>query len=97
MPSRTITRSDLYDAVYHRVGISRGEAASLVEAVLNEIKEEIVTGGTVKLASFGSFVVRQRSGRVGRNPKTGQEFPIPPHQVLSFKPSPVLKDKINRR
>ncbi len=91
----TITRADLSEAVYQKVGLSRSESAALVESFLNEISERLEQGETVKLSSFGSFIVRQKNQRIGRNPKTGQEVPIPPRKVLVFKPSNVLKDKIN--
>ena len=95
MGGKTITRADLCEAVYQRVGLSRTESASLVEAVLNEISESLVRGENVKLSSFGSFVVRSKNERIGRNPKTGEEVPISPRRVMVFKPSNVLKQKIN--
>ncbi len=95
MGGKTITRADLSEAVYQKVGLSRSESAALVESFLNEISERLEQGETVKLSSFGSFIVRQKNQRIGRNPKTGEEVPIPPRKVLVFKPSNVLKDKIN--
>ena len=95
MGGGTITRADLSEAVYQKVGLSRSESAALVESFLDEISGCLEKGETVKLSSFGSFVVRQKNQRIGRNPKTGQEVPIPPRKVLVFKPSNVLKDKIN--
>lgn len=95
MGERTITRADLCEAVYRKVGLSRTESAGLVESVLSEIAECLERGETVKLSSFGSFVVRDKGQRVGRNPKTGQEVPIEPRRVLVFKPSAVLKSRIN--
>jgi integration host factor subunit alpha len=92
---RTLTRADLTDAVYRRVGLSRSESAALVESVLDEIRDAIVRGETVKLSSFGSFVVRSKGERVGRNPKTGVEVPITPRRVMVFKPSNTLKAAIN--
>ena len=91
----TVTRADLAEAVYHSVGLSRTESAGLVEMVLAEISEVLANGESVKLSSFGSFVVRKKSERVGRNPKTGVEVPITPRQVMVFKPSNVLKARIN--
>jgi integration host factor subunit alpha len=93
--ARTLTRADLTDAVYRRVGLSRSESANLVESVLDEIRDAIVRGETVKLSSFGSFVVRSKGERVGRNPKTGVEVPITPRRVMVFKPSNTLKAAIN--
>jgi integration host factor subunit alpha len=93
--ARTLTRADLTDAVYRRVGLSRSESATLVESVLEEICEALVRGETVKLSSFGSFVVRSKAERIGRNPKTGVEVPITPRRVMVFKPSNGLKAAIN--
>ncbi len=92
---KTVTRAQLNEAVYQEVGLSRNESADLVESVLNEISESLVKGETVKVSSFGSFYVRQKGERVGRNPKTGEEVPILPRRVLVFRPSHVLKDRIN--
>ncbi|HEV2557257.1 MAG TPA: integration host factor subunit alpha [Microvirga sp.] len=95
MPGRTVTRADLSEAVYQRVGLSRTESAALVESVLAEICDCLASGETVKLSSFGSFMVRDKGQRVGRNPKTGIEVPIDPRRVMVFKPSNVLKARIN--
>lgn len=97
MGGKTITRADLSEAVYQKVGLSRTESAELVEMFLREVSECLERGETVKLSSFGSFSVRQKNERVGRNPKTGEEVPIEPRRVLVFKPSNVLKDKINNK
>ena len=96
MTGQTVTRAQLSEAVYQEVGLSRNESAQLVETVLNEIGERLIAGETVKISSFGSFSVRQKGGRVGRNPKTGQEVPIEPRRVLVFRPSHVLKEEINK-
>jgi integration host factor subunit alpha len=96
MTGQTVTRAQLSEAVYQEVGLSRNESSQLVETVLNEIGERLVAGETVKISSFGSFSVRQKGGRVGRNPKTGQEVTIEPRRVLVFRPSHVLKEEINR-
>jgi len=95
MGVKTITRADLAEAVYRRLGLSRTESAAMVETVLTEICEAIVSGETVKLSSFGSFMVRDKGLRVGRNPKTGREVPIPPRRVTVFKPSNIMKQRIN--
>ena len=95
MADRTVTRADLSEAVYQEVGLSRNESAELVESVLNEISDALVRGEMVKLSSFGSFSVRQKGQRVGRNPKTGEEVPILPRRVLVFRASHVLKNQIN--
>ena len=94
MVERTITRADLCDVVYQKIGLSRTESAALVETVLKEITDCLERGETVKLASFGSFVVRKKGQRIGRNPKTGTEVPISPRRVMAFKPSNVLKQHI---
>jgi integration host factor subunit alpha len=96
MTETTVTRADLSEAVYQEVGLSRNDSAALVETVLNEIVEALTRGSTVKISSFGSFSVRQKGKRVGRNPKTGEEVPILPRKVLVFRASHVLKNKINR-
>ncbi len=95
MAGKTVTRAQLSEAVYHEVGLSRNESADLVESVLSEIAESLVRGDTVKISSFGSFQVRSKGGRVGRNPKTGEEVPIQPRRVLVFRASHVLKERIN--
>ena len=95
MAANTITRAHLSEAVYQEVGLSRNESAQLVESVLNEIAGSLVKGEAVKISSFGSFSVRQKGQRIGRNPKTGEEVPILPRKVLVFRPSHVLKDRIN--
>ena len=92
---KTVTRADLAEAVYTKVGLSRKESAALVEMVLGEMTDVILQGETVKLSSFGSFVVRSKGERIGRNPKTGVEVPITPRRVLVFKPSNILKARIN--
>ena len=94
-PSHTLTRADLADAVYRVVGLSRAESAAMVETVLGEISDAIADGEMVKLSSFGSFTVRAKGERVGRNPKTGVEAAISPRRVIVFKASHVMKAKIN--
>ena len=96
MTGHTVTRAELSEAVYQEVGLSRNESADLVETVLNEISDALVRGEMVKISSFGSFGVRQKGQRVGRNPKTGEEVPILPRRVLVFRASHVLKNRINQ-
>lgn len=96
MTGETITRAHLSEAVYQEVGLSRNESADLVESVLDEMIGALVRGEMVKISSFGSFSVRQKGERIGRNPKTGEEVPILPRRVLVFRPSHVLKNRINR-
>ena len=92
----TVTRADLTEAVYQEVGLSRNESAQLVESVLEEIASTLAQGEAVKVSSFGTFSVRDKAQRIGRNPKTGEEVPILPRRVLVFRASHVLKDRINR-
>jgi integration host factor subunit alpha len=95
MADKTVTRAELSGAVYQKVGLSRAESAELVEQVLGEICDTLVAGETVKLNGFGSFLLRNKGRRVGRNPKTGVEVPIEQRRVLMFKPSEVLKAHMN--
>ncbi len=95
MAAQTVTRAQLSEAVYQEVGLSRNESAALVEIVLAEISDALARGEMVKISSFGSFAVRKKGKRVGRNPKTGTEVPINPRRVLVFRASHVLKDHIN--
>jgi integration host factor subunit alpha len=97
MPSsgNAVTGAELYDAVYLRVGLSRSESASLVELVLKEIKDSVARGESVRLASFGSFAVREKGERMGRNPKTGVAAPISRRRVVVFKASAIMKQQIN--
>jgi len=95
MSKTTVTRAQLAEALYQKIGLSRNESAEHVEAVLDEISNRLVDGETVKISSFGSLQVREKNERVGRNPKTGEEVPIEARRVLVFRASHVLKDKIN--
>ncbi|PJB70553.1 MAG: integration host factor subunit alpha [Alphaproteobacteria bacterium CG_4_9_14_3_um_filter_47_13] len=95
MSDHTVTRADLAEAVYEEVGLSRNESSDLVEAVLEEMMGALIEGDNVKISSFGSFSVRQKSERIGRNPKTGVEVPILPRKVMVFRASHVLKELIN--
>ena len=91
---KTVTRVDLCEAVYRKVGLSRTESSAFVGQVLKEISDCLEKGETVKLSSFGSFMVRKKGQRIGRNPKTGIEVPIAPRRVMVFKASAILKDRI---
>ncbi len=95
MNANTVTRAQLSEAVYQEVGLSRNESAELVETVLKEISDALARGENVKISSFGSFFVRSKGQRVGRNPKTGEEVPINPRRVLVFRASHVLKERVN--
>ena len=94
MTGKTITRADLCEAVYQKVGLSRTESADLVEMVLGEISDCLVEGESVKLSSFGTFLVRSKGERIGRNPKTGEEIPISARRVVTFRPGQKLKLKV---
>lgn len=95
MSAKTLTRADLAEAVVRKVGLPRNESQELVELVLNEISGSLSRGEAVKLSSFGSFGIRSKGERIGRNPKTGKEVPITPRRVLVFRPSNIMKDRIN--
>ena len=94
MADKTLTRMDLNEAVFREVGLSRNESADLVESILNHISDAMVKGEQVKISSFGTFSLRDKSARVGRNPKTGDEAAIAPRRVLTFRPSHLLKDRV---
>jgi integration host factor subunit alpha len=95
MSGKTVNRADLCQALYQKVGLSRTESATLLELVLKEITDCLERGETVKLSSFGSFVVRKKGQRMGRNPRTGEEALISPRRIVMFKPSDTLKQRIN--
>ncbi|MEL6435294.1 MAG: integration host factor subunit alpha [Pseudomonadota bacterium] len=94
MGEKTVTRSDLAEAVYREVGLSRTESSALVEMIIDEICDAIARGETVKLSSFATFQVRDKNERIGRNPKTGEEVPISSRRVVTFKASNVLKQRV---
>lgn len=95
MGEKTLTRMDLSEAVYREVGLSRNESAELVEDVLKHISDALVGGESVKISSFGTFSIRDKNARVGRNPKTGEEVPIEPRRVLTFRPSHLMKERVD--
>jgi integration host factor subunit alpha len=92
---KTTTRSTLSEAVFKNVGLSRNESANLVDSVFSEILSSLIKGDDVKISSFGTFIVRQKKERIGRNPKTGEEVPITARSVVTFRASNVLKSKVN--
>ena len=94
MSEKTLTRMDLSEAVFREVGLSRNESAQLVESILDHMSDALVQGEQVKISSFGTFSVREKAARVGRNPKTGEPAPIPPRRVLTFRPSHLMKDRV---
>ena len=95
MSEYTVTRADLTEAIYREIGLSRTESSVLVESILDHMVEALVSGQSVKLSKFGTFSVRDKRERMGRNPKTGREVPITKRRVLVFKPSKVLKERVN--
>ncbi len=94
MSEKTLTRMDLSEAVFRTVGLSRNESSQLVESVLGHMSDALVKGEQVKISSFGTFSVREKAARIGRNPKTGEEVPIHPRRVLTFRPSHLMKDRV---
>ncbi|QOL80316.1 integration host factor subunit alpha [Pseudooceanicola spongiae] len=94
MSEKTLTRMDLSEAVFREVGLSRNDSAQLVETVLAHMSDALVAGEQVKISSFGTFSVREKAARIGRNPKTGEEVPINPRRVLTFRPSHLMKDRV---
>lgn len=96
MSGKTLTRMDLSEAVFREVGLSRNESAQLVESVIQHMSDALVDGEQVKISSFGTFSVRSKTARLGRNPKTGEEVPISPRRVLSFRPSHLMKERVSR-
>jgi integration host factor subunit alpha len=94
MTDKTLTRMDLSEAIFREVGLSRNDASQLVESVLDHMSDALVSGEQVKISSFGTFSVRDKTARVGRNPKTGEEVPINPRRVLTFRPSHLMKDRV---
>ena len=93
--SRSIIRTDIAEAIYRKIGLSRNESAEIVATILEEMSTALERGDKVKISSFGSFSIREKGERIGRNPKTGVEVPISPRKVLVFRASHVLKDRIN--
>jgi integration host factor subunit alpha len=94
MSEKTLTRMDLSEAVFRELGLSRIESSDLVESVLKHMSDALAAGEMVKISSFGTFAVRDKNARVGRNPKTGDEVPISPRRVLSFRPSHLMKERV---
>jgi integration host factor subunit alpha len=90
----TLTRADLAEAINRRLGFSRAESLGMVESILHHMCESLAQGDNVKISGFGTFLLRDKTERVGRNPKTGVEVPITPRRVLTFRASQMLKDRI---
>jgi integration host factor subunit alpha len=94
--SNTLTRADLADVVHRKLGLSRAESAGLVERVLHHMCHSLAEGTNVKVSGFGTFILRDKGQRVGRNPKTGVEVPIAPRRVMTFRASQIMRDRISR-
>lgn len=92
----TLTRADLADSIHRQIGLSRAESSKLVEQILDNICNALTDGENVKISGFGSFVLRDKGERIGRNPKTGVEVPIAPRRVLTFRASQMLREQIAR-
>ena len=90
----TLTRADLADVVHNRLGLSRAESANLVERVLHHMCHSLAEGKNVKVSGFGTFILRDKGQRIGRNPKTGVEVPIAPRRVMTFRASQIMRDRI---
>ena len=95
MSGKTLTRADLTEVLHREVGLSRTESADMENSVLDLIAQAAVEGHSIKLSSFGTFIVRSKRQRVGRNPKTGIEVPITPRRVMVFRPSQIMKNLVN--
>jgi len=94
MSNKTVTRMDLTEAVFREVGLSRNDSAALVDSVLEHVSNALASGEQVKISSFGTFSVRDKKARIGRNPKTGEEVQISPRRVLTFRPSHLMKERV---
>lgn len=96
MSSKTITRADLVEALARRANMQRADANRLLTRMLEMMQDALVDGDTVKLSRFGNFNVRTKRQRIGRNPKTGEEVPITPRRVVTFRPSQMLRDFVEK-
>ncbi len=92
----TLTRADLAEAINRKLGLSRSESLGMVESILNHMSNALENGENVKISGFGTFLLRDKGERVGRNPKTGIEVPITPRRVMTFRASQMLKERIAR-
>ena len=92
---KTITRISITEAIYEEIGLSRKDSGDVLDMILDEIRDELVSGQNVKISSFGTFSLRKKNARIGRNPKTGKEAEITPRTVISFKPSQILRKAVN--
>ncbi len=94
---KTITRNDVADAIYNEVGLSRRDSNEILDMIVKELSDTLISGKNVKISSFGSFLLRKKNERIGRNPRNGELATITPRTVVSFKPSLLLRKKLNRK
>lgn len=92
---KTITRVSITEAIYEEIGLSRKDSGDVLDMIIEEIRTELANGNDVKISSFGTFALRKKNARIGRNPKTGKSAPITPRTVISFKPSQILRKAVN--
>ena len=92
---KTVTRVSITEAIYEEIGLSRKDSGDILDMIIEEIKKELASGHDVKISSFGTFSLRKKRARIGRNPKTGKEAEITPRTVISFKPSQLLRKAVN--
>ena len=95
MTAGTLTRADIATRINQQIGLSRNESATIVESILDHMSNALADGQNVKISGFGTFVLRDKAQRIGRNPKTGEEVPIEPRRVLTFRPSHIMKDRVD--
>ena len=95
--SKSVIRADLAKEIYQQIGLSRNDSAEIVSSILDEVSAVLERGETVKISSFGSLIVRAKKSRMGRNPRTGQEAPISSRRVLLFRPSHILRNRLNNK
>ena len=95
MVDKTLTRAHIGELIFQEVGLSRNESLSILDSLLNEVSNTLISGESVKISSFGTFSVRNKNERIGRNPKTGEEVPITPRRGLTFRPSQMLRDRVS--
>lgn len=92
---KTITRANITEEIYARIGLSRKESSDILDMIIEEIKDELAAGNDVKISSFGTFSLHKKNARIGRNPRTGVEAVITPRKVVSFKPSQILRNAVS--
>ena len=94
---KTVTKVNITEAIYEEIGLSRKDSGDVLDMIIEEIRSELISGNDVKISSFGTFALREKKARMGRNPKTGEEAEITPRTVISFKPSQILRQAVNKK